>query len=101
MLLKCQQNLIRWDIEADLFVGNAEDLPFTNESVDVVFHTGGIKFFNDRAKSIREMIRVAKPGSRTTFWTHLHCGEIPKSGDKYVISSFVRFALPGTDHNPA
>jgi hypothetical protein len=31
-----------------------------------------------------------------TFWTHLHCGEIPKSGDKYVISSFVRFATPET-----
>jgi len=29
-----------------------------------------------------------------TFWTHLHCGEVPKSGDKYVISSFVRFAIP-------
>jgi 2OG-Fe(II) oxygenase superfamily len=27
-----------------------------------------------------------------TFWTHLHCGEIPRSGDKYVISSFIRFA---------
>lgn len=64
MLLKCQQNLIRWDIEADLFLGNAEDLPFANESVDVVFHTGGINFFNDRAKAIREMIRVVKPGSR-------------------------------------
>jgi hypothetical protein len=32
-----------------------------------------------------------------TFWTHLHCGETPKSGDKYVISSFIRFELPGTD----
>jgi hypothetical protein len=29
------------------------------------------------------------------FWTHMHCGEIPRSGDKYIISSFVRFALPG------
>ena len=29
------------------------------------------------------------------FWTHMHCGEIPRSGDKYVISSFVRFAIPG------
>ena len=36
-----------------------------------------------------------------TFWTHLHCGEIPKSGDKYVISSFIRFAIPGTDTQPA
>jgi prolyl 4-hydroxylase len=31
-----------------------------------------------------------------TFWTHLHCGEIPTSGDKYVISSFIRFAIPQT-----
>jgi hypothetical protein len=36
-----------------------------------------------------------------TFWTHLHCGEIPKSGDKYVISSFVRFATPGADSKSA
>jgi len=36
-----------------------------------------------------------------TFWTHLHCGEIPKSEDKYVISSFIRFALPGIDDQPA
>jgi hypothetical protein len=36
-----------------------------------------------------------------TFWTHLHCGEIPRSEDKYVISSFIRFAIPGTDNQPA
>jgi hypothetical protein len=30
-----------------------------------------------------------------TFWTHLHCGEIPRSDDKYVISSFIRFEIPG------
>jgi 2OG-Fe(II) oxygenase superfamily len=29
-----------------------------------------------------------------TFWTHLHCGEIPRSEDKYVISSFIRFEIP-------
>jgi hypothetical protein len=27
------------------------------------------------------------------FWTHMHCGEIPRSGDKYVISSFFTFVL--------
>ncbi|MGO9624623.1 MAG: 2OG-Fe(II) oxygenase, partial [Steroidobacteraceae bacterium] len=36
-----------------------------------------------------------------TFWTHLHCGEIPRSEDKYVISSFIRFAIPGTDNKSA
>ena len=63
MLVNCQANLHRWDMDADLFLGNAESLPFTDSSFDVVFHVGGINFFSDRAKAIREMIRVAKPGS--------------------------------------
>jgi len=29
-----------------------------------------------------------------TFWTHPHCGEIPRSEDKYVISSFISFSIP-------
>jgi uncharacterized protein YbaR (Trm112 family) len=64
MLARRQENLRRWGTQADLFIGNAEDLPFADDSFDVVFHVGGINFFNDRAKAIREMIRVAKPGSR-------------------------------------
>ncbi len=64
MLANCQRNLHLWDLDADLLLGNAEDLPLANDSFDVVFHVGGINFFNDRAKAIREMIRVAKPGSR-------------------------------------
>ena len=64
MLTNCQTKLRRWGLQGDLFLGNAECLPFADESFDVVFHVGGINFFNDRAKAIREMIRVAKPGSR-------------------------------------
>jgi ubiquinone/menaquinone biosynthesis C-methylase UbiE len=63
MLANCQRNLRNWDLDADLYLGNAESLPFGDETFDVVFHVGGINFFNDRAKAIREMIRVAKPGS--------------------------------------
>lgn len=32
-----------------------------------------------------------------TFWTHAHCGSIPRSEDKYIISSFVGFMIPATD----
>jgi ubiquinone/menaquinone biosynthesis C-methylase UbiE len=64
MLGRCQANMRRWQFQADLFLGNAERLPFADESFDVVFHVGGINFFSDRAKAIREMIRVAKPGSK-------------------------------------
>jgi 2OG-Fe(II) oxygenase superfamily len=31
-----------------------------------------------------------------TFWTHMHCGEVPRSEDKYVISSFICFAIPAS-----
>lgn len=36
-----------------------------------------------------------------TFWTHMHCGEVPRSEDKYVVSSFICFAMPGSDGKPA
>jgi 2-oxoglutarate-Fe(II)-dependent oxygenase superfamily protein len=36
-----------------------------------------------------------------TFWTHMHCGEIPRSDDKYIISSFVCFAIPAADQQTA
>jgi len=60
----CQTYVRRkgWDVE--LFLGNAEELPFQNDSFEAVFHIGGINFFNDKKKAIQEMIRVAKPGAR-------------------------------------
>jgi hypothetical protein len=33
-----------------------------------------------------------------TFWTHMHCGAVPESEDKYVISSFIVFAIPASAH---
>jgi hypothetical protein len=36
-----------------------------------------------------------------TFWTHMHCGEIPRSEDKYIISSFVCFAIPAAEQKSA
>jgi len=62
MLANCQNNLRRWQMEADLYLGNAECLPFADSSFDVVYTCGGFNFFSDRAKAMREMIRVAKPG---------------------------------------
>ena len=64
MLRQCRRNLRRWQRSATLFNGNAERLPFESQSFDVVFHVGGINFFNDQEAAIREMIRVAKPGSK-------------------------------------
>jgi ubiquinone/menaquinone biosynthesis C-methylase UbiE/uncharacterized protein YbaR (Trm112 family) len=64
MLRQCLKNLQRWKRHAELFQGEAERLPFVDAAFDVVFHVGGINFFNDRARAIEEMIRVAKPGTK-------------------------------------
>ena len=86
MLANCQSNLRRWHLQADLFLGNAESLPFADCSFDVVFHVGGINFFNDRAKAIREMIRVARPGSRIL---------IADETEEHVKASFERAPITG------
>ncbi len=63
MLKKCRRNSKKWDIDIGLVQGNAETLPFKDEVFDMVFHIGGINFFNNKTKAIKEMIRVAKPGA--------------------------------------
>jgi ubiquinone/menaquinone biosynthesis C-methylase UbiE len=63
MLARCRKNLSKWGVEAELFMGNAEELPFCDESFDVVFHVGGINAFNDRGRALAEMVRVARGGS--------------------------------------
>lgn len=60
MLKQCQRNTAKWKLDVTLFAGTAEQLPFQDEVFDVVFHFGGINFFNDKAAAIREMIRVAR-----------------------------------------
>ncbi|MCP1662456.1 MAG: class I SAM-dependent methyltransferase [Methanocalculus sp. MSAO_Arc1] len=63
MLRKCQHNCRKWGIDSGLVQGNAETLPFQDGIFDVVFHIGGINFFNEKEAAIQEMIRVAKPGA--------------------------------------
>jgi SAM-dependent methyltransferase len=64
MLKRCQTNLKRWQLEAELVLGNAEELPLRDEAFDSVLHVGGINAFNDRAKAVCEMIRVARAGAK-------------------------------------
>lgn len=64
MLKRCRKRLAKWKRTAELFQGEAERLPFCDGIFDVVFHVGGINFFNDKARAIAEMIRVARPGTK-------------------------------------
>ena len=64
MLRKCRKNLKKWGREAKLFQGEAGRLPFCAEAFDCVFHVGGINFFTHKERAIKEMIWVAKPGTK-------------------------------------
>jgi ubiquinone/menaquinone biosynthesis C-methylase UbiE len=62
MLQQCRRNLPKWKRQATLFHGIAEDLPFRDGVFDVVYHIGGVNFFQDPRKAIQEMMRVTKRG---------------------------------------
>lgn len=64
MMRRCQKNAVKWGLDLELFYANAESLPFKDNSFDVVFHVGGINYFNNKKAAIDEMIRVAKPGTK-------------------------------------
>jgi ubiquinone/menaquinone biosynthesis C-methylase UbiE/uncharacterized protein YbaR (Trm112 family) len=64
MLAICERKMRRLGAPAELFLGVAEHLPFKPETFDVVYQMGGINFFTDQERAIREMVRVAKKGSK-------------------------------------
>jgi ubiquinone/menaquinone biosynthesis C-methylase UbiE/uncharacterized protein YbaR (Trm112 family) len=64
MLAVCERKMRRLGAAAELFLGLAEHLPFKDGRFDVVYQMGGINFFSDQARAIREMVRVAKKGSK-------------------------------------
>lgn len=64
MLGICQKKVRRQGVAAELFLGQAEYLPFKDASFDVVYQMGGINFFSDPGRAIREMVRVAKGGTK-------------------------------------
>ncbi len=63
-LRRCQSFVQGHGWRVPLYLANAEALPFGDATFDAVFHIGGINFFNDKARAIAEMVRVAKPGTR-------------------------------------
>ena len=58
----CQDFCRKRGLEAELFLGTAEALPFKDGAFEATFHIGGINFFDDKQAAIDEMIRVAAQG---------------------------------------
>ena len=58
MLRQCQKQ--NGALKVQLIQGNAQFLPFADNSFDALYHFGGVNLFNDPQKAINEFIRVVK-----------------------------------------
>jgi SAM-dependent methyltransferase len=65
MLRQCRHNAHRHARAIELVCGSAEHLPFGDCLFDVVYHVGGINFFNYRERAISEMVPPALIWNRT------------------------------------
>jgi len=63
MLKQCRKHFGA-KLNLSLFNCAAEELPFIDNAFDIVFHVGGINFFSDKRAAMKEMVRVAKPGTK-------------------------------------
>jgi len=86
-LNRCREFVAHRGWDTQLQLGNAEQLPYQDNTFGGVFHIGGINFFNNKKKAIEELIRVAKPGARI-----LICDEKEKGAQAYerIIPGFMK-----------
>ncbi len=72
-----------------LIQGEAESLPMRDAQFDAVLSIGAFNYFNDPEGSLREMVRVARPGA-----TIVVCDELPNLTDRMIGH---KIGLPGID----
>lgn len=63
MLKQAQRKLVSANREAEFFQGDGAYLPFQDNCFDAVLNMGGLQYYSDPYLGVREMVRVAKPGT--------------------------------------
>ena len=89
-LAACRRRTVEGRRDLPLALGEAEDLPFRDRQFDAVLSIGGFNYFNDPEGSLREMVRVTRPGG-----TIVVADEVPDLTDRMKLGRLL--GLPGID----
>lgn len=80
MLATLEGTAKRLGLEVETVVAEAEQLPFPDESFDLVFGHAVLHHIPDLEQAMREFFRVLKPGGVIAF-----CGEPSRNGDRLAM----------------
>lgn len=80
MLAELSGTAKRLGLEVETVVTEAEELPFPDESFDLVFGHAVLHHIPDLERAMREFFRVLKPGGVIAF-----CGEPSRYGDRLAV----------------
>jgi SAM-dependent methyltransferase len=75
--------------EIDFRLGDAQDLPFPDDSFDIVLSVYGVQFAPDQEQAARELLRVCKPGGRIGL-----AGPIPEGWSGDWFAAHARYVPP-------
>jgi ubiquinone/menaquinone biosynthesis C-methylase UbiE len=82
VVLQARERARRYRLELDLFVADAEALPFADASVDIVYVHDGLHHLEQPAIGLAEMARVAR-----------HAVSISEPADAFATNAAVRLGL--------
>jgi arsenite methyltransferase len=79
MVARAQENArLAGASNVDFRSGSAEELPFPDNSFEVVISNGVFNLIVDKARALGEVYRVLKPGGRFLLADQILAGELPK-----------------------
>jgi len=96
MIGRAERKLIKAGTSVTLVLGNAVRLPFRDSAFDAVLDGFGMKYYSDKPRAVREMLRVVKPGGKVVI---AELG-VPQKESLSVRQRLLRAWIPHFDEPP-